>query len=41
MLFTDLSKQFLKSMITVKKKKIMKTHFNKNLIMFAEEEERF
>ena len=39
MLFTDLLKQFLKSMTIVKK--MIKNHFNKNLIMSAEEEERF
>ena len=39
MLFTNLLKQFLKSMTTVKK--IMKKHFNKNLMMSAEEEIRF
>ena len=33
MLFTDLLKQFLKSMIIVKK--MIKEHFNKNLIMSA------
>ena len=37
MLFTVLLKQFLKSMIIVKK--VMKKHFNKNLTMSAEEEE--
>ena len=42
MLFADLLKRFLKSMITVKKKKKkIKKYFNKNLIMSAEEEERF
>ena len=39
MLFTNLLKQFLKSMIIVKK--MMKKHFNKNLIMSAEEKEKF
>ena len=39
MLFTDLLKQFLKSMIIVKK--MIKKHFNKNLIMSAEKEEKF
>ena len=39
MLFTNLLKQFLKSMIIVKK--VIKVHFNKNLIMSAEEEEKF
>ena len=38
MLLTDLLKQFLKSIIIVK---IIKNHFNKNLIMSAEEGERF
>ena len=38
-LFIGLLKQFLKSMITVKK--IMKRHFNKNLIKSSEEEEIF
>ena len=38
MLFADLLKRFLKSMIIVKSDK---KHFNKNLIMSAEEEERF
>ena len=41
MLFKDLLKQFLKSMIIVKKKKKIKEHFNKNFIMSAEEEDRF
>ena len=40
MLFTDLLKQFLKSMIIVKHY-FKDKHFNKNLIMSAEEEERF
>ena len=39
MLFTGSLKQFLKSMIIVKK--MMKKHFNRNIIMSAEEEERF
>ena len=39
MLFTDLLKQFLKSMIIVKK--MIKKHFNKKLIMSAKEEKRF
>ena len=39
MLFTDLLNQFLKSMIIVKK--MMKEHFIKNLLISAEEEERF
>ena len=39
MLFTTLSKQFLKSVIIVKK--VMKKHFDKNLIRSAEEKERF
>ena len=39
MLFTDLLKQLLKSMIIVKK--MIKKHFNQNFIMSAEEEERF
>ena len=38
MLLTDLLKQVLKNMIIVK---MIKNHFNKNLIMSAEEEERF
>ena len=41
MLFTNSLKQFLKSMVIVKK--MMKKHFNKhfNLIMSAEKEEKF
>ena len=39
MQFIDKLKQFLKSIIVVKK--IIKKHFNKNLIMPAEEKERF
>ena len=39
MLLTDLLKQFLKSMIIVKK--MIKKHFNKNLIMSVEDEEKF
>ena len=39
MLLADLLKQFFKSMIIVKK--MIKNHFNKNLMMSAEEEERF
>ena len=39
MLLIDLLKQFLKSMIIVKK--MIERHFNKNLIMAAEEDERF
>ena len=39
MLVADLFKQFLKSMIIVKK--MIKKHFNKNLIMCGEKEERF
>ena len=41
--FTDSLKQFLKSMTIVKKKgkKRINKHFNKNLIMSAEEEQRF
>ena len=39
MLFIGSLKQFLKSMIIVKKK--IKKHFNKNLTMSAEEEEKF
>ena len=42
MKFIDLLKQLLKSMIIAKKKKKMiKKHFNKNLIMSSEDEERF
>ena len=37
--FINLLKQFLKSMIIAKK--VIKKHFNKNLLMFAEDEERF
>ena len=39
MLLTDSLKQFLKSMIIVKK--VIKKHFNKNLTMFAKEKEKF
>ena len=39
MLVADLFKHFLKSMIIVKK--MIKKHFNKNLIMCGEKEERF
>ena len=39
MLLSDLLKQFFRSMNTVKK--VMKKHFNKNLIMTEEEEKRF
>ena len=39
MLFIGSLKQFLMSMIIAKK--MIKKHFNKNLIMSAEEEERF
>ena len=39
MLLIDLLKQFLKSMDIVKK--VMKKHFNKNLIMAEKEEENF
>ena len=39
MLLRDLLEQFLKSMIIVKK--MIKKHFNKNLIMSGEEEEKF
>ena len=39
MVLMNLLKQFLRSMNTVKK--IMKKHFNKNLIMSEKEEEQF
>ena len=39
MLLMNLLKQFLSSMNTVKK--VMKKHFNKNLIMSEKEEEEF
>ena len=37
--FSDLLKKFLKGMITAKK--AMNKHFNKNLVMSVEDEERF
>ena len=37
--FINLLKQFLKSMIIAKK--VIKKHFNKIFLMFAEDEERF